>query len=115
MKIKLPLLLLGFISLLFIQCTVQTSDSSSIKTIIVGPETKECVAGVMKKQCLTVKEKAGDNWTMFYDTISGFNYEPGYEYVLTVNVQKIENPPADASSNQYTLIKQISKVKRTMY
>ncbi len=115
MKIKLPLFLIGLMTLILIQCSVQTSDTSSIKTIIVGPETKECDAGVMKKQCLMVKEKAGDNWTMFYDNISGFNYEPGYEYVLTVNVQKVENPPADASSLQYTLIKQISKVKRTLY
>ena len=47
----------------------------------------------------------------FFNNIEGFNYEPGYEYLLTVSTTKIENPPADGSSIKYTLIKQISKTK----
>ena len=46
---------------------------------------------------------------LFYDQIEGFNYEEGYEYEIVVEVTKVENPPADASSLKYTLIEVVSK------
>ena len=94
------------------QCTttagVSTGDE---KTFIVGPQTADCT-GVAPMKCLQVKEKASENWTNFYTNIEGFTYEPGYEYVLKVKTEKIANPPADASSIKYTLIKQVSKTKK---
>ncbi|GAA0880136.1 hypothetical protein GCM10009119_31060 [Algoriphagus jejuensis] len=49
-------------------------------------------------------------WKLFYDQISGFEYEPGFIYQLEVEVSKKEEPiPADASSLSYKLVKQISK------
>jgi len=44
-----------------------------------------------------------DNWFKFYDTIEGFDYEPGYIYDIKVTVEEVKNPPADASSLKYTL------------
>ncbi|REC64680.1 hypothetical protein DRF59_19890 [Chryseobacterium flavum] len=63
-------------------------------------------------KCMQVKENASDSWTNFYSTIEGFTYEPGYEYVLKVKTEKIENPPADASSIKYILTEQVSKTKK---
>ncbi|QQY34713.1 DUF4377 domain-containing protein [Chryseobacterium gleum] len=63
-------------------------------------------------KCLQVKENDSENWTNFYSSIEGFTYEPGYEYVLKVKTEKIENPPADASSIRYTLVEQVSKTKK---
>ena len=45
--------------------------------ITVAPKTSYCV-GVAPMDCLVVDGE------LFYDEISGFNYEPGFEYVLGV-------------------------------
>ncbi len=46
-----------------------------------------------------------DIWTNFSTNIEGFIYEPGNIYNLLVKVRTIDNPPADASSLKYTLIR----------
>ncbi len=94
------------------QCKAPANASSgNEKTFIVGPQTADCT-GVAPMKCLQVKEKPSENWTNFYSNIEGFTYEPGYEYVLQVKTEKIENPPADGSSIKYTLVKQVSKTKK---
>ena len=50
-----------------------------------------------------------DKWSVFYDNIEGFNYEPGYIYDLTISKEKINNPPADGSAVHYKLEQLISK------
>ena len=54
--------------------------------------------------CLQVAESEGDNYQLFYDTIEGFDHQEGTSYVIDVSVTEVENPPADASSLQYTLV-----------
>lgn len=93
-------------------CSIQTAENSSIKTLIVSAETKECDHGTMKTQCMLVKERPTAEWQYFYNNIEGFSYEKGFDYVLSVKTERVANPPADASSIKYTLIKQISKIKR---
>jgi hypothetical protein len=51
------------------------------------------------------------NGKMDMDFIEGFDYEPGYIYLLTINVRKVNNPPADGSATETRLIKVNSKVK----
>ena len=50
-----------------------------------------------------------DEYTLFYGEIQGFEYEPGYDYELTVEKTTVPNPPADASAFQYTLVEVVSK------
>jgi len=50
-----------------------------------------------------------NNWNLFYDQIEGFQYEEGFIYTLKVRIDKVENPPADASSRKYILLKLVSK------
>ena len=83
---------------------------SGEKTIYVGPRQVDCV-GVAPQKCLLVKEKPGDDWTMYYDQIQGFDYEPGYEYELRIVEEEVENPPADASSIRWTLVEVVSKTR----
>ena len=78
------------------------------KTIYVGPGQVDCV-GVAPQKCLLVKEKPDDEWTMYYDQIVGFDYEPGYEYELRILEEEVEDPPADASSMRWTLVEVVSK------
>lgn len=50
-----------------------------------------------------------DTWVYFYDQIIGFEYEPGFVYKLLVAKEPVKNPPMDASSIRYILIKELSK------
>jgi len=80
------------------------------QTLYVANHLVDC-EGLAPQQCLLIKENVNDEWTYFYDHIKGFDYEQGYNYMLEVVVSKIENPPADGSSLQYTLVKVLSKEK----
>jgi len=103
-------LLAVFILFFFIQCS-QNSAESNEKIMIVGPQLVDC-EGVSPMKCMQVKAEESDNWEYFYGNIQGFNYESGYEYVIKVKVEEVRNPPADGSSQQYTLITQVSKTKK---
>lgn len=115
MKSSLKILSTAVFFISAVQCSVQTSDNTSIKTLFVSAEQKDCSNGAGTQKCILVREKPTDQWTYFYNQIDGFTYQPGYDYVLTVSTTKIANPPADASSIKYTLIKQISKTKREQF
>lgn len=78
----------------------------------VASQTRDC-SGVGRQQCMLIKRDQATDWEYFYDRIEGFDYEEGYEYVLDVQEQKIENPPADASSIRYKLVREISKTRKT--
>lgn len=69
--------------------------------------------GIAEGLFLTLLVQEGDNigttnWNRLYTTIEGFNYVPGHIYDLSVAIEDIDNPPADASSLKYTLLKIIS-------
>lgn len=74
-----------------------------------------CV-GVAPAQCLQVHK--GEHldpteWKVFFDSIEGFEFEPGYVYKLRVKEEKLDKTglPADASSMAYTLVKVLHKEK----
>lgn len=77
-------------------------------TLYVGPNREPCT-GVAPQLCLLVKENPEDEYSLFYSTIEGFDYEPGFEYELLVNKQTVPNPPADASAFRWTLVEVVSK------
>lgn len=64
---------------------------------------------MVPQKCYQIKIDNAQEWTYFYDEIEGFKYQEGFEYALEVVVEKTENPPADASSIRYKLIKIVSK------
>lgn len=78
------------------------------KTLFVGAEQVDCM-GVAPQTCLLVKDVDSAEWEYFYDAITGFEWEAGYEYELRVRIIPVENPPADASSVVYELIELVSK------
>jgi len=78
-------------------------------TMFVAPETVDCV-GVGPQTCLQVKYSEQEEWTLFYGSIEGFEYEPGFGYELLVDISQVENPPADASSLKYTLVEEVAKI-----
>ncbi|WP_198314484.1 META and DUF4377 domain-containing protein [Chitinibacter sp. GC72] len=78
------------------------------KVIWVGPRKKDCVAGVMKTQCLQYKTSKNSQWLNFYGEIAGFDWQEGKRYKLKVREEQIANPPADASSIKTSLVKVLS-------
>lgn len=88
------------------------SSCKETKTIFIAGSLADCM-GEAPQKCMLYKENPTDDWLFFYDTIEGFEYKEGYIYEIEVAVTKIENPPADGSSLQYTLVKIVSKEKDT--
>lgn len=105
---KFTLLLVSSV-LLMVSC--KTNDN--VVKMTVASE-KRMAMGVAPMEVLLVKEGDATEWSFFYSNIEGFNHEKGYEYVLDVKKENVENPtPADASSIKYTLVKEVSKTQKT--
>ncbi|HAC64347.1 MAG TPA: hypothetical protein DCF68_12600 [Cyanothece sp. UBA12306] len=66
----------------------QANQTKIETTLYVGPKTVDCT-GVAPQQCLQIQEKPDDQWRLFYESIEGFNYEPGYLYELKVSKKKL--------------------------
>lgn len=59
---------------------------------------------------LKIKEREDDDWDIIpIDGIEGFTYSLGWKYRLEVEKIHLANPPADASSTKYRLIKIIDE------
>ncbi|MBN7810692.1 DUF4377 domain-containing protein [Algoriphagus sp. H41] len=107
-------LLLTLLSVLLMaqSCEKQESEENTTEIWWVNSAKIDCV-GVGPMSCMQIQKgeslKDGE-WTLFYDQISGFDYEPGYIYQLEVQVTQKEEPiPADASALSYRLVKELSK------
>lgn len=102
--------LLSFITVILCASCAGIKKANT-ETWLVGPERVPC-SGVAPMECLQIKKNASDTaWQYFYDEIEGFQYEPGYTYTLEVSSEKVDNPPADASSIHYKMKKMVNKVK----
>jgi hypothetical protein len=69
----------------------------------VAPQRVSC-QGVAPQECLRVREHPDTAWALFYQSIDGFEFEPGFDYTLRVAVRAIRNPPQDGSSLEYRLL-----------
>lgn len=91
-------------------CATTKQPSQSTKTLTIGSQKVDCT-GVGPQKCLQVKENESEEWTNFYGSIEGFDYKEGNVYQIEVAVTEVENPPADASSLNYKLVKILKETK----
>ena len=84
------------------------SSTTEERVVYVDSKTVPCT-GVTPQNCLQVRESPEDEWILFYDAITGFEYEPGYDYKIRIAEKIVDNPPADASLFQWSLIEVLSK------
>ncbi|WP_119396261.1 DUF4377 domain-containing protein [Salinibius halmophilus] len=70
------------------------------------PYLQSCT-GVSPRLCL-IEERADGKVAFFYDSIDGFEFQWGTATELEVLKTKVDEPAADASHYQYTLIKEVS-------
>lgn len=98
---------------LFLSVTTLSFAQETIK-LQVKENTEPCV-GVAPMDCLQVKEGNTKNWSNFYSSIEGFDYQPGFSYKLKVIKSKTPTVngqlPSDVSAYQYKLKKIVSKKK----
>ncbi len=95
--------------ILIVFCTLIACRSTT-ETLIVGPSKVPC-EGLSPQDCLQVKKDSAAAWENFYGTIEGFDYEPGYQYTLMVDVTKNKSAAADSSSIMYSLKEVLDKKK----
>jgi hypothetical protein len=56
-----------------------------------------------------VRHSAAHQWQLLYEGIQGFDFEPGFNYILYVRRTHVGNPPQGGSSVVYHLIRVIEK------
>lgn len=102
-----------FIVLLAIfACTTKPVLKADEVSLKIASKKVDCT-GLFPMKCMQVKENESNDWLYFYDEIKGFTYEEGYEYELIVQKKDKEKPvPADVSSVDYILIKEVKKTKK---
>ena len=90
-------------------CAPQPSgDDIPEMTILVAPVIVEC-EGEGPQTCMLVKENPEDKWELFYDSINGFEFKEGYDSVIKVREEQVEDPPAGASSIRWILVELVSQ------
>lgn len=99
---------------LFMMFSLTLMACKETKIVEVKSSLIDC-EGVSKQKCLQYRLLGEDNWQLFYGDIDGFTYEEGYNYELEVDVEKVENPPADGSDLKYTLKKVLKKEKDQLF
>lgn len=99
---KTPLLIATALLLTACQSTPAT------ETLYIKSQLADCI-GVAPMKCMQVRGQPGESWSLFYQQIEGFTFEPGYRYELEVSKEQLTDVPADASSVRYQLIKVVSK------
>ncbi len=106
--IKLLNIVLRGFYICFIMCLTSCIEDYEISNMTIASVT-------IKKEgykCYFVKLEDEKSWSIFYDTIEGFQHIEGHEYFINITKTEIKNPPQDASSYHYKLNYIISDVKK---
>lgn len=101
---------------IMVSCATKAgAQKENIERLEINSKLTDCM-GVAPMKCMQVKylDRTGsnkENWSAMYEGIEGFEYEPGYIYVLEVEKEILDpkNVPADASTIRYKLVKVVSK------
>lgn len=114
MKSLLTFLLLSISAQLFAHHTGPKSNGSETATMKVQGATIPCTGTDGNTQCFQVQKGASigtDFWEILPEPIAGFNYEPGFTYLITVKITTRDNPAQGQSGFVYELVQVISKTK----
>lgn len=80
-----------------------SGPSDNVTRLWIKGETVDCI-GEAPQTCLQVAESEDGEYLYFYDSIAGFTFEEGTNYVIDVEVTEVADPPADGSSLSYELV-----------
>ncbi|MCJ7935746.1 MAG: DUF4377 domain-containing protein [Chryseobacterium sp.] len=82
--------------------------SPTIEYVAPGPPAPPDSSEDIPVMRITEKN-SGQSYTLDLGAIEGFTFEEGFRHVISVEVTKLANPPADGPSKTYRLLRIISK------
>ncbi|MEU8901215.1 DUF4377 domain-containing protein [Nocardia sp. NPDC048505] len=85
-----------------------TAPAAQQFEIEVAAQEVPCT-GVAPMQCLQVRKDPQAEWELHYFGIDGFDYQPGYTYRLLIEERPWVDPPADAPSVTWRLVRVLDK------
>ena len=89
-------------------CSDIFGPAERVVVMDIAPQRVACV-GSFPMECLRIREYPDTAWTLFYDSIEGFTFEPGFQYTVRVRIHHVPNPPLDANALSYKLLAVLSK------
>ncbi len=95
------------IGLLVGACGGSDAATETIR-IWVLPGLVDC-EGAHPQTCMQVADSVDGEYSLFYDSIEGFEPQEDTGYVLDVQLEHVDDPAADASSDRYTLVEIIDE------
>ena len=90
-------------------CADPFGPKEEILTLDIAAARVAC-QGAFPQECYVVRQQPDTDWTLFYNSIEGFDYQTGFEYTIKVVRGSVRNPPADGSSFAYRLLSILRKV-----
>ena len=84
-----------------------------IEIITIGPYTELCHDAFFDRDCLVEYNEDKGRWGFFYESIQGFDFEPGFIYILQVRLEDRGPYIQDVGRYAYHLVKIIAKHEST--
>ena len=82
-----------------------------IEIIMIGPYTQRCHGAFFEQDCLMLYNEDSGSWGFFFDEVEGFDFEPGFIYILEVRLEDRGPYIQDVGRYAYHLVKIIAKQK----
>ena len=96
------------ITLILLALTIGCGRDGNIETLIIGPYTETC-QGFIEQECYLEFNEESQEWHFFYESIQGFDFEPGYIYTLKVRLEDRGTEIQDVGRYAYHLVEMLSK------
>ncbi len=96
------------ITLFALAASIGCGRDTMIETLIIGPYTETC-QGFIEQQCYLEFNTENQAWEFFYESIQGFDFEPGYIYTLKVRLEDRGTEIQDVGRYAYHLVEVIDK------
>lgn len=107
MNLKRLLILLLASAIGLTSCDKEDSSTMAEWTVASEWGIAQGVYGL--QPVLLIQVDGGTTWNTMSHEIEGFDYEPGYEYKIRVEAEKLPTPMEDSSQFKYSLLEQIEK------
>ena len=112
----LPMLALLFLSACGVEDILlppvsEEEHEEHIEIITIGPYTELCHDAFFDRDCLVEYNEDKGRWGFFYESIQGFDFEPGFIYTLEVRLEDRGTEIQDVGRYAYHLVKVIEKKK----
>ena len=100
--------LIPSILLILLVSIIGCGRDEHIETLIIGPYEVDCV-GAFEQECYLEFNEERQRWEFFYESIQGFDFEPGFIWTLKVSLHEREEGIQDVGRYAYRLVEVLDK------